>query len=258
MQRGYRFFRAAVLWLSVAALAACGARQPPPPAPAPVVAAPPPPPKPETVTVRVAVHDTALENEVVRLRMQLLERSAQLAQTSRRADQATTDLVRAMARLRSMATRAEAASAIAEAEVTLQQLRGAGQQLPPEARQAEAALRQGSAAFDAENYAGAVYLATQAKGFATVGRGRLAEGAATARPGEQAFAVPVPLTTTTRTNLRAAPGVGSELIATVAPGTPLTAYAYSEDWLRVTMADGRGAWVHQSLVQGVAPGGGGP
>jgi uncharacterized protein YraI len=254
MQRGY-LFRAALPGLAVAALAACGARQPPPPAPAPVVVAPPPP-KPETVTVRVAVHDTALENQAVQLRMSLLERSAQLAQTSRRLDEATTDLVRAMARLRSMATRAEAASAIAEAEVTLQQLRGgAGPQSPPEARQAEAALRAGSAAFDAENYAGAVYLATQAKRAATAGRGRLAEGAATARPGEQAFAVPVQLTTTTRANLRAGPGTGSDLVTTIPAGTPLTAYAFAEDWIRVTMADGHGAWVHQSLVRGVAPGG---
>jgi predicted small lipoprotein YifL len=247
--------RLTLVLLPAAALAACGARQPPPAPPAPVVAAPPPP-KPETVTVTVPVHDTALEHEAVRLRMSLLERSAQLAEATRRLDEATTDLVRAMARLRSLATRAEAASAIAEAEVTLQQLRGgSGQQLPPEARQAEAALRAGSAAFDAENYAGAVYLATQAKRIATAGRGRLAEGAATSRPGEQAFAVPVQLTTTTRTNLRAAPGAAADLVATVPPGTPLTAYAFAEDWLRVTMADGRGAWVHQSLVRGVAPGG---
>jgi len=239
--------------LLVAALTGCSSRQPPPAAPAPVVAAPLAP-APETVTV--TVRDPDLDRESVRLRMSLLERSAQLAETARRLDEATTDLVRAMARLRSLATRAEAASAIAEAEVTLQQLRGgAGQQLPPEARQAEAALRAGSAAFDAENYAGAVYLATQAKRVAAAGRGRLAEGGATARAGEQAFAVPVELTTTTRANLRAAPGTGADLVATVPAGTPLTAYAYAQDWLRVTMADGRGAWVHQSLVRGVAPGG---
>jgi len=43
--------------------------------------------------------------------------------------------------------------------------------------------------------------------------------------------------------------------ATEVAGTPLTAYAYAQDWLRVTMADGRSAWVHQGLVRGVAPGG---
>jgi hypothetical protein len=250
----------ALLVLPFAALTGCGSRPPPPAAPAPVVVArpvpPPPRPVPETVTVRVAVRDTDLEHESVRLRMSLLERSAQLAEAARRLDEATTDLVRAMARLRSLATRAEAASAIAEAEVTLQQLRGgAGQQLPPEARQAEASLRAASAAFNAENYGGAVYLATQAKRVATAGRGRLAGGGAAVRPGERAFAVPVKVTTTVRTNLRAAPGPAGDVVAAVPAGTALTAYAWAQDWMRVTMADGRVAWVRQGTVKSVAPGG---
>lgn len=244
---------AAVLF--TVALVACAAKPRPVP-PAPVAAPPvadPAPVAPETVTVR----DPETERENSRLRVQLLERSAQLADTERRLADATTEVVRAMARLRSLATRAEAASAMAEAEVTLQQLRGrAGQQAPPEARQAEAALRAGSAAFDAENYGGAVYLATQAKRAATAGRGRLAETGGTAvRPGERAFTVPVPVATSSRANLRQAPGSGSDLVATVAAGTPLTAYGYVQDWLRVTLADGRSAWVHQDLVRGVAPGG---
>ena len=247
------------LLLPVAALAACGPRQPPRAAPAPAPAVTPPAPARvvrETVTVNVPVRDTILEHELVRLRLALLERSAQLAEAARRLDEATTDLVRAMARLRSLATRAEAASAIAEAEVTVQQLRaGAGQQLPPEARQAEAALRAGSAAFNAENYGGAVYLATQAKRVATAGRGRLAGGGTTVRAGERAFAMPVLLTTTARTTLRAAPAPAADLVATVPAGTPLTAYAYAQDWIRVTMADGHGAWVRQGAVRGVAAGG---
>jgi hypothetical protein len=256
-----RFLRClAAVGLPAAALTACGSRRPPPAAPAPVVVAPPVPPParpvPETVMVRVAVRDTDLERESARLRMSLLERSAQLAETARRLDEATTDLVRAMARLRSLATRAEAASAIAEATVTLQQLRGgAGRQLPPEARQAETALRAASTAFNAENYGGALYLATQAKRVATAGRGRLAGGGAAARTGERAFAVPVHLTTTTRATLRAAPAAAADLVANVAAGTPLTAYAYAQDWMRVTMPDGRVAWVRQGQVRGVSPGG---
>ena len=251
--------RLRVLVVTVVALTACSARRPPPAGPAPVVAAPPAAPAPVRAppeTVTVTVRDPDLERESARLRMSLLERSAQLAETARRLDEATTDLVRAMARLRSVATRAEAASAIAEAQVTLRQLRGgAGQQSPPEARQAEAALRAASAAFDAQNYGGAVYLATQAKRVATAGRGRLAGGAAAARPGERAFALPVQLTTTARVNLRSAPSTTADLVATVPGGTPLTAYAYVQDWMRVTMADGRGAWVRQGFVRGVAPGG---
>ena len=116
--------RIAVVLFAVA-LAAC-AGQPQPAAPAPVVvAAPPPAPAPapvapETVTVR----DPELERDLARYKVQLLERSAQLAESDRRLGETTTEVVRAMARLRTLATRAEAASAIAEAEVTLQRLRG--------------------------------------------------------------------------------------------------------------------------------------
>lgn len=238
--------RSSVL-LSAVALAACAVT--PAPDTEPVTAAPP-------ATAPARDREPELEREVARLRIQLLERSAQLAETDRRLDEATTEVVRAMARLRTLATRAEAASAIAEAEVTLQQLRGrAGQQAVEEARQAELALRAAGAAFDGENYGGAVYLATQGKRAATAGRGRLAEAEAVpAQTRERAFAVPVALTTASRANLRAAPGVAADLVATVDAGTPLTAYAYTPDWIRVTMADGRTAWVHHSLVRGVAPG----
>jgi hypothetical protein len=229
-------------------LAACAGRQAPPNAPAPTRAAARA--APEIVTVR----DPDAQREVVRLRMALFERSAQLAESQQRLDEATTEVVRAMARSRTLATRAEAASAMAEAEVTLQQLRGSGQQAP-EVRQAEQALRDASTAFDAENYGGAVYLATQAKREATAGRGRLAENAGAAGASEVAFAVPVPLTTTGRANLRAAASGGADVVATVPAGTPLTGYAYAQDWIRVTMADGRGAWVHHALVRGMEAGG---
>ena len=245
------------LLLLIAAVAGCASQPKPLIAPAPIVveplsSPPPAPAKPETVTVR----DPEMERELARTKVQLLERSAQLADMDRRFGEATTEVVRAMARLRTLATRAEAASAIAEAEVTLQQLRGrAGQQGAPEVVQAEAALREGSKAFDAENFGGAVYLATQAKRAATAGRGRLAEGAGTVtRPGERALALPVPLTTTARANLRAAPSASAAVVSTAPVGTTFTAYAYEQDWLRVTMSDGRSAWVHQSVVRGVTAG----
>jgi Bacterial SH3 domain len=246
--------RLALLLLAVP-LGACGPKPPPPPTtPAPAAAAAPTPAPARTAPETVTVRDPDLAREVAQLRMSLLERTAQLADAKQQLDEATTQVVRAMARSRTLATKADAASAMAEAEVTLQQLRGSGGQQPPtEARQAEQALRAASAAFDAENYGGAVYLATQAKRAATAGRGRLAESGATTGAGEVPFAVPVPLTTTARANLRAAPGGGANLVATVPAGTPLTAYAYAQDWIRVTTADGRGAWIYQGLVRGAAP-----
>ncbi|HET7041422.1 MAG TPA: hypothetical protein VFI13_05370, partial [Gemmatimonadales bacterium] len=197
--------------LLAAALIGCGAKPQP--------AASPPTPTPQPVRVvaeTVTVHDPDVDRELARTKVLLLERNARIADMDRRLTEATTEVVRAMARLRTLATRAEAASAIAEAEVTLQQLRGnAGQQAPPEVAQAEAALRSASTAFDAENYGGAVYLATQAKRTATTGRGRLADvGGLATRPNERAFALPVPLTTTSAANLRAAPAGNATVVTT--------------------------------------------
>lgn len=240
--------RIAVLFLAAFAIGCASKPQPAAPAPAPAIVRA----APETVTVR----DPEMAGELARARVQLLERNARLADMDRRLTEATTELVRAMARLRTLATRAEAASAIAEAEVTLQQLRGrAGQQVPPEVAQSEAALRSASAAFDAENFGGAVYLATQAKRSATIGRGRLAETGGTAmRAGERPFALPVPLTTTSNANLRAAPSGTAAVVSTAPPGTALTAYSYELEWLKVSTAEGLSGWVHQSVVRSATGG----
>ena len=117
----------------------------------------------------------------------------------------------------------------------------------------KSALRQASTAFDAENFGGAVYLATLAKRAATAGRGRLAETAGTAaRPNERAFALPVPLTTTAAANLREAPNQGAAVVSRVTAGTALTAYSYEQEWLKVATAEGVSGWVHQIVVRSAA------
>jgi hypothetical protein len=235
--------RIVVLLLAASAIGCAPKAKPQPPAPAPAPAV--------VDTVTVSVRDPEMERELGRTKVQLLERNARIADLERRLGESTTELVRAMARLRTLATRAEAASAIAEAEVTLQQLRGrSGQQAPPEVAQAESALRQASAAFDAENFGGAVYLATQAKRAATAGRGRLAETGGTAtRAGERPFALPVPLVTTAAANLRESPSSSATVVSRVTSGTALTAYSYEQEWLKVATADGVSGWVHQIVVR---------
>jgi len=237
--------RFVVLLLAASAIGCAGKPQPVATVPAPVQT------PVRTVVETVTVRDPDVAAELGRTKVQLLERNARLTDMDRRLTEATTEVVRAMARLRTLATRAEAASAIAEAEVTLQQLRGrAAGQAPPEVAQAEGALRSASQAFDAENFGGAVYLATQAKRFATTGRGRLADvGSVAMRPNERPFALPVPLTTTSTANLRSAPTGSASVVTTVPAGTAVTAYSYEQDWLKVTTADGTSAWVHQSVVR---------
>src|SRR5947207_14519379 len=120
-------------------------------------AAPPPP---------VVVHDTALEQRAGRLELKALEQEAEIDQLQQRLDDARREVVRAMAKLQSLATRAEAASGMAEAEIALHALRTAnGNNAPasPEYDQGSHLMQLATAEFDQQNYAGALYLATEAK-----------------------------------------------------------------------------------------------
>ena len=87
----------------------------------------------ETVTVR----DAALDRRVGILELRLLAKDAQIEALTRQLDDARQEVVRAMAKLRTLATRAEAASGMAEAEIAVQTLRGKAEHTMPELDQAE-------------------------------------------------------------------------------------------------------------------------
>lgn len=156
---------ALTLGLVITGLTACaGHQQASGPAPVPADA-----PAPQ---VRAPARNPEADREIARLRSQLQDRNGeiadlqnQIADLQRRLSETMNEAVRAMARLRTLATRAEAASAIAEAEVTVQQIR----QRSPRAdlQEADRLLHTAGVEFEAENYGGAVYLATQTKRSAT-------------------------------------------------------------------------------------------
>src|SRR6266576_3032020 len=146
----------------------------------------------------VVARDTALEQRAARLELKVLEQEAQVAELQSRLDDARREVVRAMAKLQSLATRAEAASGMAEAEIALQALRtngGAnGSQLSPELLQGNELLQLAGSEFDKQNYAGALYLATEAKNAAAAGQGRVRgddPGSGASRKGETPFALPL-------------------------------------------------------------------
>lgn len=217
-----------------------------------------PPPARESPPVRppapVVIRDTLLEQRVARLELRVLEKEAQAEELQGRLDDARREVVRAMAKLQSLATRAEAASGMAEAEIALQALRGANGGGasgggPPELGQATQLLQLATAEFDKQNYAGALYLATQAKNAAAAGQGRLASGdRGTLRAGEVPFALPLRVQTTGRANVREGPGATFRVAFTVEERTPLIAFSYMDQWVRVADGTDRSGWIHQSLI----------
>src|SRR5207248_2344554 len=82
----------------------------------------------------------------------------------------------ALAKLQTVASRAEAASAIAEAEIAVQALRAATGTQPgggADVAQAGTLLQQASGEFAKQNYGGALYLANQTKSLTSASRSRL-------------------------------------------------------------------------------------
>lgn len=232
-------------------LAGCAAKQParseptPQPAADTVTAV-----TPQAATPTVTVRDPELERRISRLELALLEREAQMEELQVRLDEARGEVVRSMARLQSLATRAEAASGMAEAEIAQQSLRNvAGQQSVPELSQVRQILQKSTAEFDKQNYAGALYLANQAKNLAGVGRARLASAEReSARAGEALFALPLELQTTGRSNVRDGPGTGFKVLFTLDAGVSITAFSYVDQWVRISDESGRSGWIFQNLI----------
>ena len=207
-------------------------------------------PAPVPASRTQAIARAEQERRLSRMELALLEKNAQVEELQARLDEAREEVVRAMAKLQTLASRAEAASGMAEAEVALQPLRArSAQQTAPEAAQASRLLREASAEFNQENYGGTLYLANQAKALAAAGTGRLSSRDRTAdRPGEKPFAVPIPLKAIGSGNVREAPGTTAAVAFAVEGGDSLTGYSYVEDWVRISDEMGRGGWIFRKLI----------
>ncbi|MGI8402275.1 MAG: SH3 domain-containing protein [Gemmatimonadaceae bacterium] len=215
--------------------------------PKPVVTAPAP--KIVHDTVVVTVRDPDLDKRVARLELQVLARDAEVEDLQMKLEDTRAEVVRAMAKLQTVASRAQAASAMAEAEVALQTMKAGSSQNPPEADQVNRLVRQAANAFDRQNYGGALYLANQAKTLALSYKGRIAgSGRENARPGETPFAVPIRLVTTTKGNVRGGPGTNFPIVFAADSGMTVTGYSYADEWIRIADDGGRGGWIFRTLV----------
>ena len=190
-----------------------------------------------------------LEARIARLQLQLLEREALIDDLHKSLDGQRQEVVRNMAKLQSQANRAEAASGMAEAELALQALAGvSGGSDSEEYTRGADLLSQADAAFRTENYGGALYLATEARTALALGQRRLREVShGHMAAGESLFALPVPLATVTRSNVRSGPGLRQSVVATLEADTEVTGISYTNEWVRISYGDAEG-WIFHTLV----------
>lgn len=205
---------------------------------------------PTAVRETVVVRDREQDRRLAAAELDLLAKDAQIDALAHQLDDARQEVVRAMARLRSLATRAEAASGMAEAELAVRSLREKADRSTSELGQAEHLLELSGAEFANENYGGALYLANQAKSAARTGESRVAAQRLTPRPGEVTFPVPVPLRLVSDGNVREGPGTSFPVVYTLAAGTFVLGHSYANDWVRIVDDDGRAGWVARGLVSG--------
>lgn len=183
-----------------------------------------------------------------RLELRLMEKEAQVAELETRLDDTRDEVVKTMSKLQTLSSRAEAASGIAEAEVALQTLRGRVGAQHADAVEAGKLVQRASAEFNKSNFGGAFYLASQAKAQASAARGRLGENRGSARPGETLFAVPIRIKVVNRGNVRDGPGTGNPVAFAVESGAMLTAFSWTDDWIRVMDDGGRSGWIFRTLI----------
>ena len=212
----------------------------------------------DTVTVRVVTESPVnreLEGQVARLQIQLLERDVLVAELADQLDATRREVVRSLSRRQTQASRAEAASGMAEAEIAVQALgRAPGGADLPELTEAQARMAESSQEFDAQNYGGALYLAEAARVLARTGQARLRGNVSDRlQTDESLFALPVPLQTVGRSNVRRGPGLDFPVQFTLDGGAVLEGQSHTHQWVRVLDAQGREGWIFHTLVTARAP-----
>jgi Bacterial SH3 domain len=192
-----------------------------------------------------------LEEKLARMHLQALEKDAEIRALNQKLEAAILEVVRAMAKLRGLSGRAEAASNLAETEIALKSVPAEPTLRPKDTdlQQAQQLLRMATEEFKKQNYDGTVYLTSQVKALIKARPDRPVKGAEVAKiEGEQPLSPMLALRASNRGNVREGPGSSHKILFVVERGTPVNAVSYNGVWVRVKTDDGRGGWMHYSLI----------
>ena len=186
----------------------------------------------------------------MQLELQLVAKQSEITRLSSAQEQAVQELVRLKSKLRSRNSKAETVANLAEVKLALQaaQASGAGRQRDDGLKRAQQYIAMSEAALEENNYDGASYL---------IGQAKYSLRTSIEPPGEDPegdsktshFALPVQMTVTRRSNVRAGPGTDSEVLATLDSGTSVSATGYRGLWVRIQRRKESTGWIHYSLLE---------
>ncbi len=201
-----------------------------------------------------------LERRIAKAHLQLVKREIQNRDPAgeqdlirKKLDEAIREVVRTKAKLRSLESKAEAASSLAEAEIALNTMKSAEPDEPkdPGITQAEQLLKMSALEFKDQNYSGALYLTSQAKGLIQMAKERSAiREKIRVEESPASFVLPVSLYVLKQSNVREGPGLDFKVIYTLEKNSKVVGHSYRDQWVRVTTEDGRDGWIFHALVDG--------
>jgi hypothetical protein len=190
------------------------------------------------------------KRHIMQLELQLVARQSEIMRLSSAQEQAIQELVRLKSKLRSRNSKAETVANLAEVKLSLQaaQAGKAGQHRDDGLKRARQYIAMSEAALEESNYDGASYLIGQAKNSLRTSI-EPSDGSSEDDSKAILFALPVQMTVTRRSNVRAGPGTDTEVLATLDPGASVSATGYRGLWVRIQRQREGVGWIHYNLLK---------
>ena len=165
---------------------------------------------------------------------------------------AVEEVLRSMARVRTVKSRALAVSRIAEVRVQLGSVpRADDQEVAARLDRAREFLVRADAVLEDGNYGGASFLAERANNL--IRQARMVSEIRTTSSSDSGEVIPVvpprSMEVLENSNLREGPGIERRRVGSVPKGTNVIALARTEDWFQVETPSGVKAWISADLVR---------
>jgi DNA repair exonuclease SbcCD ATPase subunit len=211
----------------------------------------------QTQALEVRIDELSQERDGVQLELEDRERA--LASLEERyatleieLQSAVEEVLRSMARVRTVKTRALAVSRIAEVRVQLEAVPGTDdEEVATRLRRARDFLTRADAVLEEGNYGGASFLAERANDI--IREARLAHDIRVSSNGNTEGVIPIipprPMEVLENSNLREGPGIDTRRVGRAPRGTEVIAVARSDSWYQVETPSGLKAWISGDLVR---------